>query len=116
MIRRPPRSTLFPYTTLFRSVDVDDLRFPVLPGLDADDPRGPSPVSTSGGPIDEVSLVIVHGVGLVREESASTVQEARQGGHLHVSAHDAVPAQVFEDFEKRGLSGRRWPADAEIED
>src|SRR2546430_6283933 len=29
MIRRPPRSTLFPYTTLFRSVpvaDADDLR------------------------------------------------------------------------------------------
>src|SRR5687768_17814730 len=26
MIRRPPRSTLFPYTTLFRSVDVDDVR------------------------------------------------------------------------------------------
>src|SRR3712207_7936149 len=24
MIRRPPRSTLFPYTTLFRSRDVDD--------------------------------------------------------------------------------------------
>src|SRR3712207_9397383 len=23
MIRRPPRSTLFPYTTLFRSTDVD---------------------------------------------------------------------------------------------
>src|SRR3712207_8880952 len=26
MIRRPPRSTLFPYTTLFRSVVVEDLR------------------------------------------------------------------------------------------
>src|SRR5258708_15040916 len=25
MIRRPPRSTLFPYTTLFRSVVVDDV-------------------------------------------------------------------------------------------
>src|SRR2546428_7169945 len=25
MIRRPPRSTLFPYTTLFRSVDVSHL-------------------------------------------------------------------------------------------
>src|SRR3989442_8114013 len=25
MIRRPPRSTLFPYTTLFRSVHVDDV-------------------------------------------------------------------------------------------
>src|SRR3712207_7608802 len=26
MIRRPPRSTLFPYTTLFRSVDLADRR------------------------------------------------------------------------------------------
>src|SRR2546428_3350123 len=25
MIRRPPRSTLFPYTTLFRSLDFDEL-------------------------------------------------------------------------------------------
>src|SRR5690348_17691702 len=29
MIRRPPRSTLFPYTTLFRSADVDALRLDV---------------------------------------------------------------------------------------
>src|SRR5207253_8087925 len=27
MIRRPPRSTLFPYTTLFRSLDADYLEF-----------------------------------------------------------------------------------------
>src|SRR3989449_11756970 len=27
MIRRPPRSTLFPYTTLFRSMDARPLRF-----------------------------------------------------------------------------------------
>src|SRR2546430_6984311 len=33
MIRRPPRSTLFPYTTLFRSHDVVEL--PALPQLDA---------------------------------------------------------------------------------
>src|SRR2546422_6766449 len=26
MIRRPPRSTLFPYTTLFRSLSRDDMR------------------------------------------------------------------------------------------
>src|SRR2546422_4182175 len=26
MIRRPPRSTLFPYTTLFRSLELDHLR------------------------------------------------------------------------------------------
>src|SRR5258708_24736216 len=28
MIRRPPRSTLFPYTTLFRSNTVDQIAFP----------------------------------------------------------------------------------------
>src|SRR3712207_8703945 len=47
MIRRPPRSTLFPYTTLFRS-----------PGAPAGGPlrrpaerreRGPEPVHASGG-------------------------------------------------------------------
>src|SRR2546425_5990579 len=32
MIRRPPRSTLFPYTTLFRS---NDLRHPVLTAREA---------------------------------------------------------------------------------
>src|SRR2546429_4064706 len=40
MIRRPPRSTLFPYTTLFRSAvaigDVGDVRHPVdQEGIDA---------------------------------------------------------------------------------
>src|SRR2546422_11055879 len=30
MIRRPPRSTLFPYTTLFRSLDRDRLRSPLV--------------------------------------------------------------------------------------
>src|SRR5438552_11827081 len=33
MIRRPPRSTLFPYTTLFRSVEVVGDRHEVEPGL-----------------------------------------------------------------------------------
>src|SRR3989454_11609925 len=31
MIRRPPRSTLFPYTTLFRSIVVPDPRTPFVP-------------------------------------------------------------------------------------
>src|SRR2546426_4060868 len=30
MIRRPPRSTLFPYTTLFRSLDAEPQEVPVL--------------------------------------------------------------------------------------
>src|SRR2546426_11316359 len=32
MIRRPPRSTLFPYTTLFRSIGRTDI--PVVPGAE----------------------------------------------------------------------------------
>src|SRR3712207_8447965 len=35
MIRRPPRSTLFPYTTLFRSWDLDTYGRAVLEGMDA---------------------------------------------------------------------------------
>src|SRR5687768_17697520 len=31
MLRRPPRSTLFPYTTLFRSVGIDPRQLPLLP-------------------------------------------------------------------------------------
>src|SRR3712207_7815497 len=31
MIRRPPRSTLFPYTTLFRSSDAEELPQPSCP-------------------------------------------------------------------------------------
>src|SRR2546426_7827092 len=34
MIRRPPRSTLFPYTTLFRST-IYDVDFRPLPGFEA---------------------------------------------------------------------------------
>src|SRR5688572_32703812 len=38
-MRRPPRSTLFPYTTLFRSRNVEDLTVPVGT-RDAAVPRG----------------------------------------------------------------------------
>src|SRR2546428_12917607 len=40
MIRRPPRSTLFPYTTLFRSPDARDAAV-VLEGLLGDGVRHP---------------------------------------------------------------------------
>src|SRR3712207_7749570 len=34
MIRRPPRSTLFPYTTLFRSRERDELRLQLVRALE----------------------------------------------------------------------------------
>src|SRR2546427_5669510 len=39
MIRRPPRSTLFPYTTLFRSISPIERSF-LFPGGRRTDPRG----------------------------------------------------------------------------
>src|SRR3712207_8328583 len=57
MIRRPPRSTLFPYTTLFRSGDLrgagGDLRRVVLLGLRGLGRRGgdgDAVVASAGGP------------------------------------------------------------------
>src|SRR3712207_9192242 len=47
MIRRPPRSTLFPYTTLFRSGVAGDL------GDDRGRPR-PRPAALAGGDEDHV--------------------------------------------------------------
>src|SRR3712207_7518054 len=55
MIRRPPRSTLFPYTTLFRSLRVDDpARFarelgPVLPELEGGVERRGVRLMATGG-------------------------------------------------------------------
>src|SRR3712207_8978507 len=59
MIRRPPRSTLFPYTTLFRSVDVhlDGARIwnaSVASGVD---------LATYGGLADTASVCLSKGLG-----------------------------------------------------
>src|SRR5947208_7898231 len=54
MIRRPPRSTLFPYTTLFRSRHVGpphlDHRRPVGVAADAPEAQGPARLPGGAGP------------------------------------------------------------------
>src|SRR2546425_7898094 len=53
MIRRPPRSTLFPYTTLFRSLRTPDADDPALRGrLHARHPRHP--------PCDRLGVRVLH--------------------------------------------------------
>src|SRR2546426_4009251 len=60
MIRRPPRSTLFPYTTLFRSLDVG------VPAERGDTATGPADV-----PEQELQHAeradVLHAVGVLRE-------------------------------------------------
>src|SRR5437667_6323651 len=53
MIRRPPRSTLFPYTTLFRSYDGDATFKPVPTGLVLPVTIGTCPACVPAGtPVD----------------------------------------------------------------
>src|SRR5258708_14629011 len=89
MIRRPPRSTLFPYTTLFRS------------------PAGPLPVSNP--PVGTEQQLAMNIVGLIRSaqspviligteiqryELADKVAEDRKSTRLN-SSHQIISYAVF---------------------
>src|SRR5256885_11387574 len=74
MIRRPPRSTLFPYTTLFRSPLVDR-----KPGLGQEQPRHAALAHADAlGPVGQPCLqlrLLAQGVGHARsEEHTSELQ------------------------------------------
>src|SRR3712207_6927709 len=71
MIRRPPRSTLFPYTTLFRSGRRDD----GVHGGVVVEQRRPAP---AGGPVQEVpQFVLVHAGPPAGRSSGSAASAAR---------------------------------------
>src|SRR3712207_8751564 len=80
MIRRPPRSTLFPYTTLFRS----DVGLPALADLLADELvglvrlTGAEPVGLdglpAGGQLVDLRVLEVGEVGQRSEEHTSELQ------------------------------------------
>src|SRR3712207_8625330 len=70
MIRRPPRSTLFPYTTLFRSGAVRDRRRGVVPGEVAARRAG------CGAGVALVSLVSLQ--ALRRSEEHTSELQSRQ--------------------------------------
>src|SRR3712207_7169005 len=57
MIRRPPRSTLFPYTTLFRSRDRHrEDRAQAVDDVEAEQRGDPVPVALHGEPLQSVDL------------------------------------------------------------
>src|SRR5260370_32022158 len=92
MIRRPPRSTLFPYTTLFRSLarlgerDILDLIF--LPGLTT-----ATSVTTAAG----------RGVGMDRsEEHTSELQS-----HLNLVCRLLLEKKKHINMQRLILAGRR---------
>src|SRR3712207_6990695 len=94
MIRRPPRSTLFPYTTLFRSLTPDaasratDLPIRDTPEFFPADPAGWVSVAASGAkPDDEV-------------DDSDAIQD-RKSTRLN-SSHANISYAVFCLKKKRG--------------
>src|SRR2546422_5210129 len=95
MIRRPPRSTLFPYTTLFRSIVVrerllDVVERPLVHRLDGALERGLGGHEDDGG----LRVLIAH-----RSEDLG----ARDARHLDVREHD-VGRVSFQDRKSTRLN------------
>src|SRR2546422_8149595 len=91
MIRRPPRSTLFPYTTLFRSVQPDDVLVPAddVVEIDTDGParHGPDVVEDLEGLLASLVMAGEHG-------PAGDVEGDRKSTRLN-SSHGYISYAVF---------------------
>src|SRR3712207_7704001 len=97
MIRRPPRSTLFPYTTLFRSLDVRaDEQADVLACDVTDDASVaaavPAAIERLGGRLD--ALVNNAGLGGPASAGAFPDEQDRKSTRLN-SSHANISYAVF---------------------
>src|SRR3712207_2457796 len=82
MIRRPPRSTLFPYTTLFRSMEAEHALLPLL--------------WTSGG---AGGLVTADAYERIAGELVGRLSEAGEVDGVYLDLHGAMVSEPFEDGE-----------------
>src|SRR3712207_6951049 len=106
MIRRPPRSTLFPYTTLFRSEDVLD-----LDGLDVDAPQHGALVDQHLQLIPHllavfVELVVGGATDNVAQRRLDALAEDRKSTRLN-SSHANISYAVFCLQKKKSLMSSR---------
>src|SRR5256885_6534212 len=74
MIRRPPRSTLFPYTTLFRSSLTGIKKFMAPRSITRSTPFTSNGVDSKRRPACRSSPLLVKGVDLRSEEHTSELQ------------------------------------------
>src|SRR3712207_8015440 len=83
MIRRPPRSTLFPYTTLFRSLTVDG------GGGEHQEEKGQDGLSE-----ETLGELPERGLGAVPDDAAAGVWQDRKSTRLN-SSHANISYAVF---------------------
>src|ERR1035437_7171112 len=101
MIRRPPRSTLFPYTTLFRSgVELDALGTEPLDVAPEGDQAHVAVAGVEPGVVDELARVLLThqrvALGGVEALLVPLLQVSRlEDGHVHVPVLEDVLHQVI---------------------
>src|SRR3712207_7207563 len=91
MIRRPPRSTLFPYTTLFRSVELEQDAREELPDLVVKVARNPHALGLLSG---EYAPTARSPLALETVEHAVERAEDRKSTRLN-SSHANISYAVF---------------------
>src|SRR3712207_8559198 len=99
MIRRPPRSTLFPYTTLFRSGEVEGRRKPYYERfLALRDRQREAYAGLLGASPDDVALTTSTSDGVRSEEHTSELQSPQyMSGRLRLDKKtDAVARRSAE--------------------
>src|SRR3712207_9596277 len=102
MIRRPPRSTLFPYTTLFRSLLVrraeqEVVPAPVLQPEDVGPVLGPAAGGLVGLPRQqrrEVHLLRAHRVHLLADDALDVAEDADRKSTRLNSSHANISYAV----------------------
>ena len=104
MIRRPPRSTLFPYTTLFRSTELDGIEPPEYRFA------GSSLLIEFTTSEDRVAKFVNH----TTEGSASLSADTRVS--KVPSGNTETLAEVGRSWPKLAEVGRSWPKLAEVWD
>src|SRR3989454_8061951 len=123
MIRRPPRSTLFPYTTLFRSLPAEPVRSDreqvVRPARGPDEPRRPILVFGHQPPVlahphvgaDLVAAVVAGGaIGIEADEPRQP-----PGAAVHL-VRDLFVIDAFEQLARESHTGRVAPLAQLIEE
>src|SRR5258708_24197133 len=84
MIRRPPRSTLFPYTTLFRSNTLGTITVDALSTLDLDGTNGISNGTlNNSGELDATGTNGLHGIAITNALGAK-LESTGEIGRAHV--------------------------------
>src|SRR5258708_8778450 len=102
MIRRPPRSTLFPYTTLFRSIK-EKLYMAILPAA--------VPILVSDMLCDELLITVFwHLVWIIEAQAyCSAHLQDRKSTRLN-SSHQIISYAVFCLKKKKNMNKSKRPA------